>query len=125
MEAIIQEKFLYFQEAKSGGGSTVGADDVAMYPTHKLAAVTCAVDTTILMQFASGVAGGTGAGGTESDTITLTITAGTEVAVMKSIARAANATGPQYSDGVIVIADDVNSVYVDAGITDAAIGLDT
>ena len=101
------------------------ADDVAMYPVSKLAAVTCAADTTILMQFASGVAGGTGAGGTESDTITLTITAGTEVAVMKSIARAANATGPQYNDGVIVIADDVSSVYVDSGITGAAIGLDT
>ena len=101
------------------------ADDVAMYPVSKLAAVTCAANTTILMQFASGVAGGTGAGGTESDTITLTITAGTEVAVMKSIARAANATGPQYNDGVIVVADDVNSVYVDSGITDAAIGLDT
>jgi len=110
------EKYFLFVDA---------ADDVAMFPVSKLAAVTCAANTTILMQFASGVAGGTGAGGTESDTITLTITAGTEVAVMKSIARAANATGPQYSDGVIVIADDVNSVYVDAGITDAAIGLDT
>ena len=110
------EKYFLFVDA---------ADDVAMYPTHKLAAVTCAGDTTILMKFASGVAGGTGAGGTEADTMTLTITTGTEVAVMKAIAQAANATGPQYSDGVIVVADDVNSVYVNSGITDVAIGLDT
>ena len=110
------EKYFLFVDA---------ADDVAMYPVSKLAAVTCAANTTILMQFASGVAGGHGAGGTEGDTITLTITAGTEVAVMKAIARAANATGPAYNDGVIVIADDVNSVYVDSGITGAAIGLDS
>ena len=105
------EKYFLFVDA---------ADDVAMYPVSKLAAVTCAANTTILMQFAIGVAGGTGAGGTESDTITLTITAGTEVAVMKSIARAANATGPQYSDGVIVIADDSASEYFNSNITGVA-----
>ena len=33
MDYILQEKFLYFQEALSGGSSdAVGADDVAMYP---------------------------------------------------------------------------------------------
>ena len=99
------------------------ADDVAMYPVGKLAAVTCAADTTILMQFASGVAGGHGAGGTEGDTITLTITAGTEVAVMKAIARAANATGPAYNDGVIVIADDVNSIFLHPDILSCTITL--
>ena len=65
------EKYFLFVDA---------ANDVAMYPTHKLAAVTCAGDTTILIQFASGVAGGTGAGATEGDTMTLTIASGTEVA---------------------------------------------
>jgi len=110
------EKYFLFVDA---------ANDVAMYPTHKLAAVTCAGDTTILMQFASGVAGGTGAGATEGDTMTLTIASGTEVAVIKAIGQAANATGPGYNDGVIVVADDVNSVYVNSGITDVAIGLDT
>ena len=100
------EKYFLFVDA---------ADDVAMYPVSKLAAVTCAANTTILMQFASGVAGGTGAGGTESDTITLTITAGTEVAVMKSIARAANAT--PHVNGIVDVLDHDNNIFYD-GIKD-------
>ena len=44
---------------------------------------------------------------------------------MKALARAINATGPQYSDGLIVVADDVESVYLDATITAVAIDLDS
>ena len=98
------EKFLIFIDA---------ADDAAMYPVSRLLGVTCAADTTILMQFASGVAGGHGAGGTEGDTITLTITAGTEVAVMKAIARAVAqaANASPHVNGIVDVIDVDNAIY--------------
>ena len=46
------------------------------------------------------------------DKITLTHGAGGEILIMKALARAINASGPQYSDGLIVVADDVNSEYL-------------
>ena len=44
---------------------------------------------------------------------------------MKEIARAANATGPQYNDGVIVLCDDVNSVFLHEDILSCTITLNT
>jgi|TARA_R100001198_G_C5029831_1_gene96074 hypothetical protein len=112
------EKFLLFVDAEN---------DIAMYPVSKLAAVTCAADEAVLLRFSSGVAGGTGAGGTENDLVTLTTTAGANVekAIFQEIARATNATGPQYSDGVITVCDDVNSVFLHKDILSCAITLDT
>ena len=43
---------------------------------------------------------------------------------MKALARAINATGPQYSDGLIVVADDVEGVYLVPTISAVGIGLD-
>ena len=43
---------------------------------------------------------------------------------MKALARAINATGPGYSDGLIVVADDIEGVYLVPEVTDAAIALD-
>ena len=53
----------------------------------------------------------------QQDLITITCTADTELKVMKSIAAAINAAKRNNSEGYVVIADDVNSTYVDSAIT--------
>tara|TARA_R100001015_G_C4629020_1_gene189534 strand:- start:338 stop:667 length:330 start_codon:yes stop_codon:yes gene_type:complete len=108
--AKLQEKFLIFIDA---------ADDAAMYPLSNLLGITVASDGQLLLKFKSSVGGSTG---TEHDSVALTITADTEKAVMQSIAKAC---GDAYSDAAIVIADDVNSVYVNSNITACAITLDS
>ena len=107
------QKFLMFIDA---------ADDAATYPAANLLAMTCASDGVLELQFKSSIGGGVGA---EHDSVHLTITADTEKAVMSKIARSIHATGPGYNDGLIVVADDVNSIYLDSNITACAINLDT
>ena len=111
------EKFLLFVDDEN---------DIAMYPLSKLAAVTCAADEAVLLRFSSGVAGGTGAGGTENDLVTLTTTAGANVekAIFQEIARACTSSGAG-NDGVITVCDDVNSVFLHPDILSCAITLDT
>jgi len=108
------EKFLYFND---------GDNDVAMYPVHSLIGVTCASNTATIINFANTL----GANATEDkrDKITLTHGAGGEILIMKALARAVNATGPQYNDGLIVVADDIDGVYLDATITAVDIDLDS
>lgn len=96
-----------------------GADDAAIYPANRLLGMTCAADGTLLVKFESSVGGGTAA---EHDSVSLTITANTEAAVMKAIASAANA--PVIQGGVVTVADDINRVYLNSNITACAITLD-
>jgi hypothetical protein len=108
-------KFLIFIDA---------ADDAVCYPLSAFAGMTVAADATLKMWFSSSIAGGHGAGGTEADLVTLTVTADTELKVFKSIADAV--AGKSFkSNGYVVIADDVNSTYVDSDITACAITLDS
>jgi hypothetical protein len=58
-----------------------------------------------------------------NDTIILNISSNQAKEVMGAIARAANATGPQYNDGFIVVADDATTDY--DGTTKAAVYLDS
>ena len=109
------EKFLVVIDA---------ADDAGMWPVSKLAAVTCAGDGAVLVRFASGVGGGFGTGGTENDLVTLTVTADTEKAVMTAIAQAINGQR-NTDDGVIVLCDDVNSVFLHKNILSCTITLDS
>ena len=97
-------------------------NDVAMYDVDKLQSVTCASNTATLLKFSPGSLGDGQAASV--DVITLTHSAGGEITIMKALARATNATGPQYSDGLIVVADDVNGVYLDSSISAVGIALD-
>ena len=101
------------------------ADDAGMWPASGLAAVTCAGDGAVLVRFASGKAGG-GAGhdGNENDLVTLTCTADKEKDVMTAIAQAINGQR-NTDDGVLVLCDDVNSVFLHKNILSCTITLDT
>jgi len=107
---MAKSKFLIFIDA---------ADDAAMYPAENLLACTVAADGVLLMKFKSSVGGGTGA---EHDSVSLTITADKEKEVFNAIAK--NIADP-YGDSNLVIADDVNSVYINSNITACAITLDS
>mgnify|MGYP003681482775 FL=1 len=130
MEAIIQEKFLYFQEAKSGGGSTVGADDVAMYPLSLfLGFDTQAADTngtTLNMRFKpmkrSSLVTDEGGVGEETDVVVLTVTANKQKSVMQAIIDKINE--PLAKDGgFIIIADVPNSDFIHSDISSCTVTL--
>ena len=96
------------------------ADDAAMFPLDRLVATTVAADATILMHFESNINDAN-----EQDLITIMCTSDKELQVMKSIAAGINAAKRNNSEGYVVIADDVNSTYVDSAITGIAYTLDT
>ena len=104
-------KFLKFIDA---------ADDAGMWPSDRLAAITCAGDGAVLVRFGSGVSGGGGTAA-ENDLVTLTCTADTESAVMDAIAKAVMHS----RQGVITVCDDVNSKFLTSNILSCAITLDT
>ena len=108
----MEERFLIFIDA---------ADDAAMYPVSKIQSMTVAQDATLLIKFAPGSLGDGQAASV--DVVTLTVTADQELKVFKSIADAISGNSFK-SNGYVVIADDVNSSYVDSDITACAIALD-
>jgi len=93
------KKMLYFQ---------TGADDVTAFPADWIYAVDAA-SAAVEIYFT-----GTGES-TLLSSVGLTVTAGQEENVVKAIVHEIN-KGP-HSDGLIVIADDANSVYCHPGIT--------
>ena len=88
------------------------ADDAAMFPLNRLVATTVAGDATILMHFESNINDAN-----EQDLVTITCTADKELQVMKSIAAGINAAKRNNGEGYVVIADDVNSKYIDDAIS--------
>jgi hypothetical protein len=103
-------KFLQFVE---------GADKAATYPIDKLISMTCASDGVLLLKFSPGSLG-TGQAAS-LDTVTLTISSDQEQKVMTNIADSIIFN----EDGLIVIANDVDSVYLDPDITACTITLDS
>ena len=102
------KKMLYFQ---------TGADDVTAFPADWIYAIDAGTGA-IEIYFT-----GTGES-TLLSSVGLTVTAGQEEAALKAIVHEIN-KGP-HSDGLIVIADDANSVYCHTGITSCGtITLDT
>ena len=82
------------------------ADDAAMYPIGNLQSATCASDGAILMKFAPG---SLGVGQAASiDVVTVTIAADGEKAFFEALANEINFG----NSAAIVVADDVNSVYL-------------
>tara|TARA_Y100000593_G_C4151922_1_gene257492 strand:+ start:320 stop:634 length:315 start_codon:yes stop_codon:yes gene_type:complete len=104
---MIEGTFLLFIDA---------ADDAACYPVERLLSITCASDATLLMNFESSV--GKSDGG---DSVTLTITADEEGNIIRNIIERIR----RGKGGIIEIANDVTSNYIDTAITACAISLDS
>ena len=104
-------------------------DDVArsvMIPCDNLVGMFPTSDTALTLTFKPvlrNVSDGQDGNVANNDTIVLNVSSNQHKEVMGAIARAANATGPQYNDGFIVVADDATTDF--DGTTKAAIYLDT
>jgi len=97
-------------------------DDAATYPASRLLGMTCAGNGELLLKFEGSVMDTT-VEEDNIDLITLTITADTEKAVMSEIARAINGQR-NTDDGLLVVCDDVNSVFLHPNILSCTITLD-
>tara|TARA_R110002020_G_scaffold403304_5_gene613414 strand:- start:2842 stop:3171 length:330 start_codon:yes stop_codon:yes gene_type:complete len=97
MNVPASNKFLVFVDA---------ADDAAMFPLGRLQSATCAADGVIQMKFAPG---SLGVGQAASiDSVAVTIAADGEKAFFEALANEINFG----NSASIVVADDVNSVYL-------------
>ena len=90
---------------------------VGMYPTSNTAL------TITFKPVLRNVSDGQDGNVANNDTVILNVSSNQHKEVMGAIARAANATGPQYNDGFIVVADDATTDY--DGTTKAAVYLDS
>ena len=91
-------KFIFFQNA---------ANDCMVYPLTRLTGVE-GEDDSLKFTFASSVTG--------NDTVSVTLTDDSdEILAMKAVAQLINKH--PHSDGIIVVADDVNSVYAHSTMT--------
>ena len=118
-------KFFYFRTEADEDDD----DDIArsvMFPVDNLIGMYPTSNTALTLTFKPLLpvqADGQDAAVINNDTIILNISSNQAKEVMMAIARAANATGPQYNDGVIVVADDATTDY--DGTTKDAIYLDS
>jgi len=91
-------KFIFFQNA---------ANDCMVYPLTRLTGVE-GEDDSLKFTFASSATG--------NDTVSVTLTDDSdEILAMKAVAQLINKH--PHSDGIIVVADDVNSVYAHSTMT--------
>ena len=93
------KKMLYFQ---------TGVDDATAFPADWIYAIDAGTGAVEVYFTGTGES-------TLLSSVGLTVTAGQEEAALKAIVQKIN-EGP-HSDGLIVIADDANSVYCHPGIT--------
>jgi|TARA_B100000035_G_C20828639_1_gene477647 hypothetical protein len=110
---MAKQKFIYVQD---------GNNDALCWPVANFLGFVHAADTTLLMKFLpANNTQETTAGGL-IDQITLTIASNSEKAVIESIIDAIN---DGYGPGMIVVADNVNQVYISSNVTDVACQTDS
>ena len=121
------EKMLIFNEQATTADIGDTAHDVYMVPASKfLGATNDGTGGVDLVLYFAGSAEGMGDGDVSSvDKVTLTVTANKHVAVMKEISQLLYATGPQYSDGAVVMFDAENSISFSTNVTGIAVAVAT
>jgi hypothetical protein len=127
------DKYLYFR-TQADQDSDDGIDDSLYLPARQITAIVPTSTTAITIFFESMY--NTFANVAEdlnviSDSVIINCTAGKVKQVMETLVRSVNSSYPAYSDGVIVVADDVTTTYltsaaaadetVDAKVLDAGI----
>ena len=96
-------------------------DDAIVIPFSRVRNISCAADATIIISADPAVNDPTGTDA-DQDIITLTITADTEVAVLKSLAeQLLGAQASHGQSGVLMVCDDVNSVFAHPNILSCTI----
>jgi len=118
------KRFFYFRpEATIGNDDAQG--DSFMVAVEDITGMEATGATALDIYFVSqnNVASGHQGQVVTSDKVTLTVTTETQKSVMKALVQSMNA-GP-HSDGITVVADDVNSTYLVPEITACAGGIST
>jgi len=96
-------------------------DDAILIPFSRIRNYSCAADQTIIIAADPAVHDPTGTDA-DQDIITLTITADTEVAVLKDLAvQLLGAQAGNGQGGVFMVCDDVNSVFAHPDILSCTI----
>ena len=121
-------KYFYFRtEADEDDDDDIATS--AMFPVDSLTGMYPTSDTALTLHFKSVIRvyandpDDDACNFINNDSVVLNINSNQAKEVMFAIARAANATGPQYNDGVIVVADDATTDY--DGTTKTAVVLDS
>ena len=98
------------------------ADDAIVFPIDKIRNISCETDQHIFIRSEPGIFDPTGADAS-TDHIDLTITADTEVAVLKVLVEGllGAQNGPGGQAGVYMVCDDVNSVFAHPNILSCVI----
>ena len=125
---MAMEKYVYFRTVADEDDDDAVADAVAV-PVGRITGMNPTSDTAITIWFRSlySEQGDAQSGSVViNDSVILNVSQGKTANVLQTIIGAINATGPQYSDGFIVIADDTttdydgttrSAVYIDGNIT--------
>jgi hypothetical protein len=125
---MAMEKYVYFRTVADEDDDDAVADAVAV-PVGRITGMNPTSDTAITIWFRSlySEQGDAQSGSVViNDSVVLNVSQGKTANVLQTIIGAINATGPQYSDGFIVIADDTttdydgttrSAVYIDGNIT--------
>jgi len=125
---MAMEKYVYFRTVADEDDDDAVADAVAV-PVGRITGMNPTSDTAITIWFRSlySEQGDAQSGSVViNDSVILNVSQGKTANVLQTIIGAINATGPQYSDGFIVIADDTttdydgttrSAVYIDSNIT--------
>ena len=96
-------------------------DDAIVIPFSRVRNISCAADATIIIAADPAVHDPTGTDA-DQDIITLTITADTEVAVLKDLTiQMLGAQAGNGQSGVLMVCDDVNSVFAHPDIASCTI----
>ena len=118
-------KFFYFRTEAAVADDDDSARSL-MIPVDNLVSMFPTSDTALTLTFKPALRNQSDAQDgnvVNNDTVVLNVNTNAHREVMYAIARAANATGPQYNDGVITVADDATddsngaAVYLDGDIT--------
>ena len=121
------DKYLYFrvvedEDNDDGDGASSGVNPTSLaIPARNITGIGPTGNTTLTIFFKSVRNGGghAGASGDEiiRDHIQITVNSHTHKAIIDTIIRAINSTGPNYSDGFIDICDDVTTNTADEAVS--------
>ena len=107
------DKYFYFR-TQADQDDDDGIDDSICLPVRQIRSMNPSSDTAITISFNS-VYNTSTDGDNEvviADTVVLNITQGKAEEVMRTLVQAMNSSYPAYTDGFIVVADDVTTTYL-------------
>mgnify|MGYP005828024151 FL=1 len=110
---MAMDKYFYFR-TQADQDNDDGIDDSLCLPVRQIRSMNPSSDTAITISFDS-VYNTSTDGDNEvviADTVVLNINQGQAEEVMRTLVQAMNSSYPAYTDGFIVVADDVTTTYL-------------